>query len=200
MPERVTVYDIDGLPGRVAPGQRGWLYWDLGKLLDVRIQIREVLGRYQVSAVLVQACDADEGVTGRDLRSLPIGKLESWLSSEPLRLAVASAWRDPEAMDFRPEATKAFAGFDSMEAPVPIQMDRSDVSALRLDVPNVRKRDDAFYAEVARVFDLASAMSPRPAIEIAEANGVPVSTVHRWLKEHRRRANQASQIGREQGP
>jgi hypothetical protein len=50
-----------------------------------------------------------------------------------------------------------------------------------------RGRPDAFYRDVADTYlDLAQA-SPRPASDLAETNGVPVTTAHRWIKEARRR-------------
>ena len=44
-----------------------------------------------------------------------------------------------------------------------------------------------FYQRVAAVYRQRVAESNRPAVEMANANGVPVSTVHRWVKEARRR-------------
>ena len=58
---------------------------------------------------------------------------------------------------------------------------------LTIEVPDERRRPDEFYRHVAEVFSLAASMGPRPAVRIADASGVPVSTVHRWVKEARRR-------------
>jgi hypothetical protein len=56
-------------------------------------------------------------------------------------------------------------------------------------VPNDLKKPDAFYALVAELYTaLADSGSRRPAQEIADANkSVEVTTVHRWIKEARRR-------------
>ena len=59
--------------------------------------------------------------------------------------------------------------------------------ALKIEIPDERRRSDDFYLQVAGAFSVASAMGQRPAVRIADANGVPVSTVHRWVKEARRR-------------
>lgn len=57
----------------------------------------------------------------------------------------------------------------------------------RSDESGRRGRPDEFYREIADVYlDLAQA-SPRPASDLAESNGVPVTTAHRWIKEARRR-------------
>ena len=54
-------------------------------------------------------------------------------------------------------------------------------------VPYGQPKPDSFYKDVARVFSDLSMDSARPAAVISEANGVPVSTVHGWVKEARRR-------------
>ena len=70
----------------------------------------------------------------------------------------------------------------------------------RIKVPKGRKRPDSFYREVASLFSIAAASGSRPAERIAKANRVPPSTVHRWVKEARRRGvmSPARQIAREQ--
>jgi hypothetical protein len=50
-----------------------------------------------------------------------------------------------------------------------------------------RNRPDAFYAAVADAFLWLASVSPRPAQELATANGVPVTTVHRWVREAKSR-------------
>jgi hypothetical protein len=44
-----------------------------------------------------------------------------------------------------------------------------------------------FYKRVADVYRELVGWTNRPAVELAEANGVPVTTAHRWVKEARRR-------------
>jgi hypothetical protein len=56
----------------------------------------------------------------------------------------------------------------------------------RLKVPAGAK-SDGFYRQVASVYGALAATSNRPAVELAEANGVPVTTAHRWINEARRR-------------
>src|SRR6478735_6281918 len=46
---------------------------------------------------------------------------------------------------------------------------------------------DEFYEAIARAYRLLAADSTRPVVDIAEANGVPVTTAQRWVKEARRR-------------
>jgi hypothetical protein len=61
-------------------------------------------------------------------------------------------------------------------------------NALQLRIPDGPKRPDSFYKRVAELYSaLAANGSRRPASEIAEANDIQVTTVHRWIKEARRR-------------
>jgi hypothetical protein len=53
-------------------------------------------------------------------------------------------------------------------------------------LPGARK-SDVFYQRVAALYSQRATQSSRPAVEMANANGVPVTTVHRWVKEARRR-------------
>ena len=49
------------------------------------------------------------------------------------------------------------------------------------------RKPDPFYREVANQYGQLVATSNRPAAEMAELHGIPVTTVHRWVKEARRR-------------
>lgn len=46
-----------------------------------------------------------------------------------------------------------------------------------------------FYRRVAGAYNSATAASSRPAAVLAEENNVPVGTVHRWVREARRRGD-----------
>jgi len=49
------------------------------------------------------------------------------------------------------------------------------------------RKPDWFYQEVANQYGHLVATSNRPAAEMAEIHGLPITTVHRWVKEARRR-------------
>lgn len=49
------------------------------------------------------------------------------------------------------------------------------------------RKTDEFYRQLAAAYSSATRQSRRPAIDLAEANGVPVRTVHRWIAEARKR-------------
>jgi hypothetical protein len=56
----------------------------------------------------------------------------------------------------------------------------------RLKVPAGAK-GDGFYRQIASIYSALAAASNRPAVELAAANNVPLTTAHRWVKEARRR-------------
>jgi len=64
---------------------------------------------------------------------------------------------------------------------------RSRVRNLRLRVPEGQPKPDSFYREVARLYSEVAVDAARPAAVLAEANGVPATRVHGWVKEARRR-------------
>lgn len=59
--------------------------------------------------------------------------------------------------------------------------------SLRIEAPDGTRRPDSFYRKVAELYGFLAGRSRSPAAEIAQANGLPVTTVHRWVKEARRR-------------
>lgn len=63
------------------------------------------------------------------------------------------------------------------------------MTTFKVAIPDGRKRPDSFYEQVAARWTILTITRPtaRPAHVLAEANDVPVTTVHRWIKEARRR-------------
>lgn len=60
-------------------------------------------------------------------------------------------------------------------------------SFTKVTVPKARPYPTPFYAQVADIYGALAAIGSRqPAVEIANDNKVPASTVHRWIKEARR--------------
>lgn len=92
------------------------------------------------------------------LRSIPVGRIE----------AAANAQLHASAPDAPPRRAAA-------------------TIPARLRTNAVRGYPDAFYDAVASAYRHLSATTPRPVVELAAANGVPVTTAQRWVKEARRR-------------
>jgi hypothetical protein len=117
------------------------------------------------------------------LREMPLAAIEA-ACNQPLfygaivdRIRTAVLTVDP--LSWWPE-DDVLAQF---EAPPPA----SEPVSMRLNVPPGRPKPDAFYAQVAETFARLATCTRKPAPELAEANGVPVTTVHGWVAEARRR-------------
>ena len=61
------------------------------------------------------------------------------------------------------------------------------LTSLRVSVPEGRRYDDEFYASNGELYRQLVEDGESPAVKLASANGVPVTTVHRWIRETRRR-------------
>lgn len=117
----------------------------------------EALGRLEVISVVVTGV-----VTTDTLRSVPLGQVRGWARAQPRIQQV-----------LRMGAEVAFSA-------VPPD--------LKLEVPAKRQRGDGFFQEVARIYKLlVAAGNPAPAAAIAEANDVPSTTVHGWVRTARER-------------
>lgn len=125
-------------------------------------------------ALSVRAVEFDRPATADWLRALPIGQLTAWAN---LHGAEVHSW-----LLIGGEAAGEFA-FDESQFSAAADID------LDLDLESYpRSKPDAFYRQVAHLHTALRAAGERgPAKVIAEANKVPVSTVHRWMKEARRR-------------
>lgn len=99
-----------------------------------------------------------EGVLSAEvLRAIPVGRIE----------ALANALLHPHAAD---RGWRADARLPD-----------------RLLLEDGRRRSDDFYASVASTYRHLASATHRPVVELAEANEVPRTTAHRWVKEARRR-------------
>jgi hypothetical protein len=117
------------------------------------------VGRLPVTFAVAQA-------NSPDLRAAILEQLDQPLNSgvdPPVPL-----WRSPGPLD-------------DVETAATIGRRRS----ARLTVPEGSRKPDAFYRRVATTYSALAAHSTRPAAELAEANNIPASTAHRWIKRAR---------------
>lgn len=111
--------------------------------------------------------------TSEILRSIPLGRIEAAANAQ---LTVVEDRIEPAPSRRRKAPT-----------PVPRATDTG------WDQPNAaggdvaRGRPGEFYQAIAARYRDLALVSRRPAIEIAEIDGVPVSTAYRWIREARRR-------------
>lgn len=173
-----------------APEISGWArLWGHGPAEDI-VRVRFGVANEGASFVVREVyATMPGGVSSRSLRVLPIARLEA-AANRPeyydlLRRRIsyvsnrATPW--PEGLH-EPGADRPWW---TVEPPAHVAADRSP--RLKMDIPTGYGRPDSFYALVANRFAYLTTTSARPANELAEANGVPVTTVHGWVKEARRR-------------
>jgi hypothetical protein len=158
---------------------------------------REQVTRAPLAVREVHMIGAADGTVARDL---PIARMEAAANRRLLR-ATGNApdiakWypftlpppsRKDEVYNAAPWSSGipfGWAKFPGWEEP---DASLSVAPSMKLTVPDDRRRPDSFYADVAELYQWLSSRTGRPAQEIASANGVPMTTVHGWVKEARRR-------------
>jgi hypothetical protein len=148
----------------------GWVgYTHPGKRYATRIHVsfKPGPGRWVVDGVQF----ADWRVTARDLRDLPLGKIEAWvnqLAQQGLVDPVNAKLSD--AVQFGVEGQAVWV--DKLPS-----------------APASGAKPDEFYRRIGEIYGKAALVSPRPAAELAEAWDVPLSSVHRWVRVARRRGH-----------
>jgi hypothetical protein len=137
-------------------------------------------------------------ILGRDgavARDLPIARMEAAANRRLYRVTgnspglardypagvVADAYAAPWASGILFDWAR-FPGWDTAD-----DASLSVAPSMKLEIPEDRRRPDSFYAAVAERYQWLASKARRPAEELAAANGVPVTTIHRWVKEARRR-------------
>ncbi|HEX3538859.1 MAG TPA: hypothetical protein VHT75_00320 [Acidimicrobiales bacterium] len=134
-------------------------------------------GRLEVASVHI-ASD-ERGIDSNDLRSLPLGRIEAFANG-PNKEHILARIEEPFDLDLAMgSGGEALGDMEPQPRPRP---------RIKLKMPSAAGRHpDDFYRRVAALYlDLAQ-RSGRPAADIARANEINVSTVHRWIKEARRR-------------
>jgi hypothetical protein len=149
---------------------KGW--W--GDITRVLIQVARRDGRTHVTGMLA----VGGGVGSRTLRAIPLAQVESMLNH-------------PEFVD--PGGESEEQPLSDLVAPL---LERTEVGASsRRFIPRERPQlgrpdgsdPEAFYRLVAQAYNDAVLTTTAPARELADEAGVPVTTVHRWVAEARRR-------------
>jgi hypothetical protein len=183
MPSEVlgTVYVLKG-GGLLLIAWGGWtLYLDDGIRGTVRIRFSAPEGeRIRIADLYL----SDLGAA--DLRRLPLGRLETAVNashiSRRLRASIAAGGTGPENA---PDPGKLKFG-EGRIGPITIRLPPLKVPA------GTAKRPDRFYADVVNHYHVKALETSGPAEALATEVGVPTSTVHRWLREARRRGLMAT--------
>jgi hypothetical protein len=143
-------------------------------------------GRLVVAEMYVAA---EDGVTSERLRALPVARAEAAANREvreevlhessttPIQTVEVPIWALRDA-----EPDGGWVAFEEASGA------RAAAPRLKLrPSAGSRKRSDAFYQSVADAYTWLAAQTKAPAARLAELNEVPVTTVHQWVKEARRR-------------
>lgn len=150
-----------------------WVRLEQGRYPGVKVRVADVDGRMTITGIEVLR---SEGVTLDDLRSIPIPRLEAAWNDQADRAGMLVRQR------VRLAGTRGEAGVAPAMPKMPTKRE------LRLAIPTGRRYPDGFYQRVASLYLALVANGIRPGPAISEANPpVPVSTVHRWIKEARAR-------------
>jgi hypothetical protein len=153
-------FEGDGWVGYTGPNQR------FGT--RIHVSYKPTPDRWIVDAVQF----ANFRVTARDLRDLPLGKIEAWINQLAQQGLV-------DVINAKLSDTVAFGitGGTATWVPKPPS------------APAEGAKGDEFYQRIGEIYAKAALVSPRPAADLAEAWDVPLSSVHRWVRVARRRGH-----------
>lgn len=119
-----------------------------------------------------------------DLRKVPIGKIEAFCNlPEIVEVLHSKMSANPKTLEQIARKSVVAVNVVNRE----IQQRRAVQRITKLRIPDERPYPSEFYAQVAAIYSDLSAAVRNPAIEFSEKANVPLSTVHRWIKEARAR-------------
>lgn len=170
---------------QIVPGSGGVVcYTDDHIRRPILLRFHEAVdGRFEVQEVYFPI-HPDLPVRSEDLL-IPLARVEAQVNSPGHRDRLAATFQagrlslEQAAFMFEPLTAEQVAEHNINRVLRP--------RSLRLAIPKARRYPDSFYERLAEVYGTLAAEGRRPAAAIAEANGVPVTQVHGWIKEARRR-------------
>jgi len=193
----------DSSPGTLQALGDGWASWTADELPgDVLIRFVEREGRRVPVTLLIEADDG-KTVDANTLRKIPLGRVEAMANLVPSDdWTVSGLERAPRHMaeplqKVRSASRQLARSIAKLKAAIQYRDELLEQPAwfvegvksrdFRVTPPPGRSHGDDFYRRVAEVYAQATTVTTRPAEVIATASHVPVTTVHRWVKEARRR-------------
>jgi hypothetical protein len=185
-----------GIAGRVQQpiGPGGWVrsIRPDGRELWVRYRLSES-GRYEIAEL--HLLEGDSPITWETLAELKVGQLEAFANNPAVATVLAAS--NSTLLEGRPgEGTPSFetnewSPFTDLEMPLV----RHAARALAIDgppgprpkpIPRRRPHREPFYRAVADWYAWSVKAGEKPAKVIANAHGVPATTVHRWVADTRK--------------
>ncbi|MBX3313765.1 MAG: hypothetical protein KF906_05535 [Actinobacteria bacterium] len=183
-------FDLGDELGHLVIGSTDWTAWQYpGRDIRVRIERDKTGQRFEITGIALlshgQGLFGPAPVRVTELRDIPLVRLDAVLNNprwnEALNAAREHGTRS--GTDFSPAVDVERHPFTPRDM-VPPPADDYEIPG----AANTGSRPDDFYRQVAYAWAAAVAEGHRNAASvIAEANGVAVTTVHRWVREARRR-------------
>jgi hypothetical protein len=164
--------------GRLFPVAEDWYEWrqepPLAEVVEVRIAVGSG-GRLVLCGLRIDGAPSAEL-----LRAIPVGRIEAAANAQLAVVDAEIVAAAPRSIRERPIAPpeSSLDGWDIVDPSRAVTRSADGRS---------RGRPDVFYRQVADAYLDLSQASHRPASDIAQSHGVPVTTAHRWVKEARRR-------------
>lgn len=165
-------------PVRVRIGNGGWIEYRDGPFSRVILRLQPVNGRLRVTEVYLAA---EQGLSARALRTLPLGEIEAFTNAPDIRPHIEARLDLVDQIDLGTVAAK----YGTTYGRPPTQR-RAKPSPI-LSIPKKRPYPDQFFEAVARAYTVLAREGRSPAKSIADANDVPVGRVHGWIREARSR-------------
>ena len=167
----------------LAIGRVGWAMWHHPSSSSVAfVSFERFVESWTIKEVRFVRLESKFRLQANDLRLLALGRVESMASDPDIKeLLVAGYSSDalPVLDPAQVTASKAKAVCEQLP-------ERPRTSSLAISVPPKGQRDMFFYEILDTIYRRAASQSSHPAKDIAKANGVPVTTVHAWLKAMRK--------------
>jgi hypothetical protein len=165
-------------------GRVGYVDPETGRLFVARLQEASD-GRLEVVELLVRS--NGETLTTDDLRTIPLRTIEAQ-ANQKLRSIIIKKMIATKLAPLEADVKRFLAPITAAEK----EHDEPAVSP-RLPKPNSQGRYPGdFYERVAAAYRSLVLTESNPATRLADVNKVRVSTVHRWIKEARRRGHLAA--------
>jgi hypothetical protein len=158
----------------------GWVTWARGSELDgvvvhAQVYSDSVSPRGDLTTLIVTG----RNLTTDKLRSIPVGRIEALALTNP-EFAPRAEGSEPGPMT---EAQTALMRAASSQFKAQAYRRKPRKPLTRPDGSN----PDAFYRQVAEAYRYTVQHTRKVAMALAEEADVPVGTVHRWIREARRR-------------
>jgi hypothetical protein len=151
-------------------------------MLGLQVRFADRAGRLEVVELHWLKASSEGAITGEDLRAVRLGQIEASANSPRIAEKIRESLGHDQELKWSQPAITAGHLVERLAKLV------ADRPRKKLRVPEGRgKYPDSFYDLVGSLYVLAASRSQPPAPFIAEMAEVPVSTVHRWIREARRR-------------